>query len=94
LAPGKISDRVARRTGCNVEELKKISRVSGCQKEKRDIIIYLIGQTGLLTNEKAGAIFDLTCSAVSHSVHAVTSRMANEHKFRDYIEALNSQFKV
>jgi hypothetical protein len=36
----------------------------------------------------------LTYSAVSHSVQAVTSRMANEHKFRDYIEALNSQFKV
>jgi chromosomal replication initiation ATPase DnaA len=71
-----------------------ISRVSGSQKEKRDIIIFLIWQTGLLTNEKIGAIFDLTYSSVSHSVKAVKSRMAKEHKFRDYIEDLNSQFKV
>jgi len=27
-------------------------------------------------------------------VKAVKSRMAKEHKFRDYIDDLNSQFKV
>ena len=48
----------------------------------------------MLTNEKISAIFDLTYSSVSHSVKAVKSRMAKEHKFRDYIEDLNSQFKV
>ncbi len=37
------------------------------------------------------AIFDLTHSSVSHSVRA---RMAKDHKFRDYFEKLNSQFKV
>ena len=94
LDPCKISDRAARLLGCNVEVLKKLSRVSGSQKEKRDIIIYLVWQTGLLTNEKIGAIFDLTYSSVSHSVKAVKSAMAKEHKFRDYIEDLNSQFKV
>jgi chromosomal replication initiation ATPase DnaA len=94
LDPGKISDRAARLLGCKVEELKKISRVSGLHKEKRDIIIYLIWHKGLLTNEKIGAIFDLTYSSVSHSVKAVKSKMVKEHKFRDYIEDLNSQFKV
>jgi chromosomal replication initiation ATPase DnaA len=62
--------------------------------EKRDLIVYLIWQTGLLTNEKIGAIFDLTYSSVSHSVRAVKARMAKDHKFRDYFEGLNSQFKV
>jgi hypothetical protein len=94
LDPGNISDRAARLLGCNIAKLKKLSRVSGSQKEKRDIIIFLIWQTGLLTNEKIGAIFDLTYSSVSHSVKAVKSRMAKEHRFRDYIEEFNSQFKV
>jgi chromosomal replication initiation ATPase DnaA len=53
----------------------------------------LIWQTGLLTNQKIGAIFDLTHSSVSHSVKAVKFRMAKEHKFKDYIEDLNSQLK-
>ena len=78
----------------NVKELNNLSRVSGLRKEKRDIIIYLIWQTGLLTNEKIGAIFDLTYSSVSHSVRAVKARMAKDHKFSDYFDGLNSQFKV
>jgi REP element-mobilizing transposase RayT len=94
LDPYKISGRASRLLGCNVEELKKMSRVSGPQKEKRDIIIYLIWQTGLLTNERIGAVFELTYSSVSHGVKAVKSKMANEDKFKDYIEDLNSQFKV
>ena len=94
LDPGKISDRAARLLGCDVEVLKKLSRVSGLQKEKRDIIIYLIWQTGMITKEKIGAIFDLTYSSVSHYVGSVKASMANNHKFRDYFEGLNSQFKV
>jgi chromosomal replication initiation ATPase DnaA len=54
------------------------------QKEKRDLIVYLIWQTGLLTNEKIGVVFDLTYSSVSHSVRAVKARMAKDHKLRDY----------
>ncbi len=94
LDPGAIVDRAAHLLGCDVKEFKKLSRVSGRQKEKRDLIVYLIWQTGLLTNEKLGAIFDLTYSSVSHSVMAVKARMAQDHKFRDYFDSLNSQFKV
>jgi hypothetical protein len=61
LDPGTIADRAARLLGCTFKEL---SRVSGPQKEKRDLIVYFSWQTGLLTNEKIGAIFDLTYSSV------------------------------
>jgi len=54
----------------------------------------LFNLAGLLTNEKIVAIFNLTYSSVSHSVKAIKSKMAKEHKFKDYIEDLNSQFKV
>ena len=94
LDPDKILKNAARLLECNVNEFKKLPRVSSTQKEKRDLIIYLIWKTGLLTNEKIGAMFDLTYSSVSHSVKAVKFKMAKEHKFRDFIEDLNSQFKV
>jgi hypothetical protein len=55
---------------------------------------YLIWHTGLANSEKIGTIFDLTCSSVSHSEKAVKSKMAKEDRFKDYIEDLNSQFKV
>ena len=51
-------------------------------------------QTGLLTNERIGEVFDLTYSSMSHSVKAVKSKMAKEDRLKDYIEDLNSQFMV
>ena len=94
LNPDKISDRAARLLGCTVNELKKLPRVSGSQKENRDLIIYLIWQTGLMTNKKIGEIFDLTYSSVSHSVKAVKTRMTKDQKYSIYLDKLNSQFKV
>lgn len=94
LDPGAVADRAAQLIGCEVKELKKLSRVSGPRKEKRDLIVYLVWQAGLLTNEKIGAIFDLTYSSVSHSVRTVKARMANDQNFKDYLEGLSSQFKV
>ena len=94
LDPNKIAVKAARLLGCNIKEYKKVSRASGQQKEKRDLIVYLIWQTGMLTNEKTGAIFNLTYSSVSHIVRSVRLRIAKERKFREYIEDLISQFKV
>ena len=94
LEPGEIADRAARLLGCNIEEFKNLGRASGVQKAKRDLIIYFIWQSGLLTNEKIGAMIDLTYSAVSHSVRAVKAGLAADDKFRECFESLNSQFKV
>ena len=41
-----------------------------------------------------GSDFDLTYSSVNHNVKAVKSKMAKEDRFQDYLEDLNSQFKV
>jgi hypothetical protein len=94
LEPEEIADRATHLLRWNVEEFKNLSRVSGPQKVKRDLMVYLIWHKGLLTNEKIGAMFDLTYSSVSHSVRAIKARLAKDHKFREYFENLNSQFKV
>jgi hypothetical protein len=94
LDPGEIADRAARLLGCNIAEFKNLGQAFGVQKAKRDLIIYFIWQSGLLTNEKIGAMFDLTYSAVSHSVRAVKAGLAADDKFRECFESLNSQFKV
>jgi hypothetical protein len=55
---------------------------------------YLIWHSGLLTNEKIGAIFDLTYSSISHSVRSVRARMARDHKFKDLVMIFSSQFNL
>jgi hypothetical protein len=42
-------------------------RVSGFEKEKRDVLIYWVCKAGWFTNERVGTFFGLTRFAVSHS---------------------------
>jgi len=94
VSPDETINRAARLLGCNINELNKGRRIYGAEKEKRDIIIYLIWQTGLLTNEKIAGIFGLTYSSVSHCVRSIKTKMAEDPKFETYFSELNSQFKV
>jgi len=94
VSPEETLNKAARLLGCNVNEFKKRRRMYGPEKEKRDIISYLIYQTGLLTNETIAGIFGLTYSSVSHSVRSVKTRMTEDPQFETYFNELNSQFKV
>jgi hypothetical protein len=80
--------------GYNIEQFKKLSRVSGKEKEKRDILIYLLWQTGLIPNKKIADIFRLTPSSVSHSVKAQKIRLQNSPDLKAKFDQLNSLFRV
>lgn len=94
LRPDEAVDKVGRLIGCHVDDFLEKQRVRGQLKEKRDLMIYFIWLTGLLTNEKIGALFGVTYSLVSHSVRSVKTKMTNDPKFRAYCDELYSQFKV
>ena len=92
--PDEAVDKAGRLLGCHVDDFLEKQRVRGQLKEKRDLMIYFIWQTGLLTNEKIGALFGINYSSVSHSVRSVKTKMTNDPKFRVYCDDLYSQFKV
>jgi len=94
LRPDEAVDKAGRILGCHIDDFSKKQRVRGQLKEKRDLMIYFIWQTGSLTNEKIGSLFGITYSSVSHSVRSVRSKMTKDSKFRAYCDDLYSQFKV
>ncbi len=92
--PEEIAEKAADLLDCDLQEFRQLARLSGPKKEKRDLIIYLVWRTGLLTNEKIGAIFGLSYSSVSHRVQAVKDKMARDTKFKKRWDGLYSQIKV
>ena len=89
-----IIDMVKNAFNCDIDRLEKSNRIYGADKNDRDLIIYFIWKTGMLTNEKIGALFGLTYSSVSHSVRSVKSRLQKDQALKDKLHQLNSQFKV
>ena len=78
----------------DLNSLIKCGRLSGLKKDKRDVLIYLIWKTGLMTNAKIGEYFGVTYSAVSHSVKAAEAKLKKDPKLRSKFKFINSQFKI
>ncbi len=61
--------KAERKLNCDVKEFVKADRLSGTDKDKRDLLRYAIWRTaGRMGNAQIGKLFGLSCSAISHSV--------------------------
>ena len=66
----------------------------GTDKYKRDLIVYFLWNKGLMTNEKLGLLFNMSYSAVSHSVKIFKAKMNNDKNVKNQFEEINSQFRL
>jgi len=69
-------------------------RLRGIDKHKRDLIVYSLWNKGLMTNEKLGSFFNISGSAVSHSVKVFQEKMKRDKNVKMQLEKINSQFKL
>ena len=84
----------AKGLGYNMETDRKHKRISPEEKEKRDLLLYWLWQSGCLSNDKIGDFFGLTYSAVSRYAQKISNRMAEDREIKSRYEKLKSQIKV
>lgn len=63
-------------------------------RDKRDLLIYLLWESGQLTNQEIGSFFGLTYSSVSRRVTEIRKRLQQKKEFNDAFESLKSQIKA
>ncbi|MBU3948142.1 MAG: transposase [Proteobacteria bacterium] len=80
--------------GLNIKSASEAKRISAGDKDKRDLLIYLLWKTGRFTNMEIGKRFGLTYSAVSQRVKMMNSRLPIEKVLRGQYLLLKSQVKV
>ena len=79
---------------CDVARFVKAGRLSGSEKDTRDLLLYYIWRAGRLTNVQIGKEFGLSYSAVSHAVKSIKAKLKNDQRLRESFNKLNSQFKL
>jgi hypothetical protein len=79
---------------CDVEHFVKAKRLSGAEKEIRDLLLYGIWKTGQSKNENIGRLFGLSYSGVSHSVQSAKLKLSQSRQLRVKFDQLNSIFKL
>lgn len=92
--PVYFLDKAAKILNCDIRRFRQSSRISSSDKADRDILIYALWKTGILTNEKIGELFGVTSSSVSHSVRALSSKLKKDRQSRDKLDQVYSLFKI
>jgi hypothetical protein len=86
--------KAGKRIDFDSEKLCKNSRLTGLDKNKRDLLIYFLWRSGKLTNLEIGVLCSLSYSAVSHSVKSIKSKLNADRQIQRCFDQINSQFKL
>jgi len=86
--------KAQRKLKCDVKDFIQAGRLSGADKDKRDLLLYFIWRTGYLRNEQIGNMFGISYSAVSHTVRSVKAKLKKDQKLQAKFSQLNSLFKL
>ena len=92
--PDELLKKAAGILGCDLGRIKKSRRVTDSDKTDRDMLIYLLWQTGRFSNSDIAAQFGLTYSSVTRRVDAFEKQSEQSVKFKNKYEKFKSQIKV
>jgi len=91
---GRLLEQGAKLLNCDLKKLKKAQRLYGNNKENRDLLVYLLWERGVHTNQEIGSLFGLTYSSVSHIVKCLKAQIRDSKKLKEKHRLLNSQYKI
>jgi REP element-mobilizing transposase RayT len=92
--PENYLRRAEKNFGCDVQHFVHAKRLSGAEKEIRDVLLYGIWKTGQLNNEQIGNLFGLSYSGVSHAVKSAKLKLSNSRQLQIKLDQFYSLFKL
>ncbi len=92
--PAELLRSAAEILECDLRRLKQGRRITNPDKTNRDLLIYLLWQTGRFSNSEIGERFGLTYSSVTRRVDALKNRLERDEELKSRYEELKSQIKV
>ena len=84
-----LAEEVASVLGCKMEEFQKNKRIMKSAKDHRDLILYLLWETGRYKGRKIGDLFGLGYSAVSRRAAMTRERIDRDKTFKREYKKLN-----
>jgi REP element-mobilizing transposase RayT len=90
----ELLSRAAKMLKFDLSAASKAKKISSDEKDKRDLLIYLLWQRGRLSNSAIGAHFGLTYSSISRRVKIVNDSLSINSELSKKYDRLKSQIKV
>ena len=87
-----MADNIARIIDADIGCFKETEKVSSSHRLERDLILYILWQTGLFTNQQIADVFNISFSMVSHAVHEFRRRLRRDRDLREKTHILIAQW--
>ncbi len=92
--PQKIADQAAIAFGLDLTSVRNTNRISSYDKDKRDMLIYFLWETGNLSNQSIASLLGLTYSNISRRVSMLKERLRVDKKLKSKYTLTKSLIKV
>jgi len=92
--PKTILEKAAKVLQCNTKDFLQSARISDADKHKRDLLIYLLWNTGWYNNQEIGNLFGLGYSSISRRVTIMKSMISKDDEIHKQFEEIKSLIKV
>ena len=89
-----LVDEIATVLGYNIEEFQKTKRITKSAKDHRDVILYLLWETGRYKGGEIGDILGLGYSSVSRRAAMTGERIDRDRAFKKEYETIKSIIKI
>jgi len=92
--PRIIIKKAAAILDCDPDEFIVSGRVYGAKKTNRDLLMYLIWEYGVYTNEEIGNLFHVTYSSVSRNISLIRKRFIKDKALKQLYNKYKSQIEL
>jgi len=92
--PAILLKRAAKAINFDLTKLGQSDRIFQKDVRDRDVLLYILRETGLYTNKQIGELFGLTYSAVSRRASIVKSEISKPSEMRRRYNRIKSIIKV
>ena len=92
--PSALLDKWSAELNVDTEKMRNAARVAKVDKDCRDLLIYLLWNTGFFTNYQIGNILGLSYSTVSQIVGNVRKKISKNIELQEMVEKAKTLSKV
>jgi REP element-mobilizing transposase RayT len=92
--PQELAEKAALRIGLDLRTVRRQRRIPNHDRDKRDMLIYFLWETGKLSNQSIAALLGLTYSNISRRVSLFRANMDNKKRLKSNYNRIKSQIKV
>jgi len=78
---------------CDLDHFRRVSRITKTERDDRDLLVFSVWKTGMLTNNEIGNLFGMTYSSVSHIVKTVRVKIEEDRDLKEKYGKIYSLFQ-